>query len=66
MACIFSAFSTATLAAIFASGIWVIGHAMTDFRLLIDKMDPPAVVAAFDAAFADIARELIAWTVQTL
>jgi phospholipid/cholesterol/gamma-HCH transport system substrate-binding protein len=32
----------------------------------IDKMDPPAVVAAFDTAFADIARELIAWTVQTL
>jgi phospholipid/cholesterol/gamma-HCH transport system substrate-binding protein len=32
----------------------------------IDRIDPPAVVAAFDAAFANIARELIAWTVQTL
>ncbi len=32
----------------------------------VDKIDPPAVVAAFDAAFASIARELIAWTVQTL
>ncbi|MFO1107986.1 MAG: ABC-type transport auxiliary lipoprotein family protein [Bradyrhizobium sp.] len=31
----------------------------------VDKVDPPAVVAAFDAAFADIARELIAWAVQT-
>jgi phospholipid/cholesterol/gamma-HCH transport system substrate-binding protein len=32
----------------------------------VDKIDPPAVVAAFDAAFAGVARELIAWTVQTL
>ena len=32
----------------------------------IDKVEPAAVVAAFDAAFAGIARELIAWTVQTL
>jgi phospholipid/cholesterol/gamma-HCH transport system substrate-binding protein len=30
------------------------------------KVEPAAVVAAFNAAFADIARELIAWTVQTL
>lgn len=40
MACIFSAFSTATLAAIFTSGIWVIGHAMSDFRVLAEKVDP--------------------------
>lgn len=32
----------------------------------VDKIEPAAVVAAFDAAFAGIARELIAWTVQTL
>jgi phospholipid/cholesterol/gamma-HCH transport system substrate-binding protein len=32
----------------------------------VEKVEPAAVVAAFDAAFADIARELIAWTVQTL
>jgi phospholipid/cholesterol/gamma-HCH transport system substrate-binding protein len=32
----------------------------------VDKVDPPAVVAAFDMAFASIAKELIAWTVQTL
>ena len=31
----------------------------------VDKVEPPAVVAAFDAAFADIARQLIDWTVQT-
>jgi phospholipid/cholesterol/gamma-HCH transport system substrate-binding protein len=32
----------------------------------VDKIEPATVVAAFDAAFADIARDLIAWTVQTL
>jgi phospholipid/cholesterol/gamma-HCH transport system substrate-binding protein len=32
----------------------------------VDRMDPPAVVAAFDTAFSSIARELIAWTVQTV
>jgi phospholipid/cholesterol/gamma-HCH transport system substrate-binding protein len=32
----------------------------------VDKVEPSAVVAAFDAAFAGVARELIAWTVQTL
>lgn len=40
MACIFSAFSTPTLAAIFASGIWVIGHAMTDLRILANRIEP--------------------------
>jgi len=32
----------------------------------VDRIEPAAVVAAFDAAFAATARELIAWTVQTL
>ena len=32
----------------------------------VDKIEPSAVVAAFDAAFAAVARELIGWTVQTL
>jgi phospholipid/cholesterol/gamma-HCH transport system substrate-binding protein len=32
----------------------------------IDKIDPPSVVAAFDAAFATVTRDLIAWTVQIL
>ena len=40
MASIFSALSTTTLAAIFASGIWVIGHAMTDLRILSTKIEP--------------------------
>jgi phospholipid/cholesterol/gamma-HCH transport system substrate-binding protein len=31
----------------------------------VDRIDPLAVVAAFDAAFSGIARELIAWAVQT-
>lgn len=43
VACIFSAFSTATLAAIFSSGVWVIGHAMTDFRIVADKIEPYAL-----------------------
>ncbi len=32
----------------------------------IDKVEPAAVVAAFDAAFADVARQLIDWTVLTV
>ena len=32
----------------------------------IDKLDPPSVVVAFDAAFATVTRDLIAWTVQIL
>lgn len=43
VACIFSAFSTATLAAIFTSGVWVIGHAMSDFRVLADRIEPYAM-----------------------
>jgi len=40
MACIFSSFSTVSLAAIFASGVWVIGHAMEDLRAVTDKIEP--------------------------
>ncbi|MBR1125170.1 membrane integrity-associated transporter subunit PqiC [Bradyrhizobium lablabi] len=32
----------------------------------VDRVDPSGVIAAFDTAFADVARELIAWTVQKL
>jgi phospholipid/cholesterol/gamma-HCH transport system substrate-binding protein len=32
----------------------------------VGKVDPPSVVAAFDGAFAAVARELITWTVQSL
>lgn len=32
----------------------------------VEKIEPPAVVAAFDAAFAGIARQVIAWTVKAL
>jgi len=30
----------------------------------LDKVEPPAAVAAFDDAFARIARNIIVWTVQ--
>lgn len=40
IACVFSAFSTATLSAILTAGIWIMGHAMTDFQALIPKMEP--------------------------
>jgi len=42
-ACVFSALSTTTLAAIFTSGIWVIGHAMGDLKILSLKMEPEAI-----------------------
>lgn len=32
----------------------------------LDKLEPAAAVAAFDAAFARIAKELIGWTVQAV
>jgi phospholipid/cholesterol/gamma-HCH transport system substrate-binding protein len=31
-----------------------------------DKVEPPAAVAAFNDAFGRIAKEMIAWTIQTL
>ena len=30
----------------------------------LDKVEPPAAVAAFDDAFARIARNIIAWAVE--
>jgi ABC-type transport system involved in multi-copper enzyme maturation permease subunit len=41
VACIFSVFSTATMAAIFSSGVWIIGHAMTDLKILISRVESP-------------------------
>jgi len=32
----------------------------------LDKIDPPAAVAAFNEAFGRIARDMVAWTVQAL
>ena len=32
----------------------------------VGKLDPPAAVAAFNAAFGRMAKDMIAWTVQTL
>ncbi len=32
----------------------------------LDKVEPPASVAAFDAAFARVVKELIGWTVQAV
>lgn len=40
VACVFSVFTTSTLAAVFASGIWVAGHAMADIKILADKTEP--------------------------
>jgi phospholipid/cholesterol/gamma-HCH transport system substrate-binding protein len=31
-----------------------------------DKVEPTAAVAAFDAAFGRIAKDMIGWTVQAL
>lgn len=59
VACIFSAFSTTTMAAIFASGIWVIGHAMTDLRILVSKIESPASKAMLElitATLPDLTR----------
>jgi ABC-type transport system involved in multi-copper enzyme maturation permease subunit len=59
MACIFSAFSTSTLAAIFASGVWVIGHAMSDLRILSEKIEPPfmrPVLGAISYILPDLTR----------
>jgi len=30
----------------------------------VDKVEPPAAVAAFNDAFGRIAKDMIAWTVQ--
>jgi len=39
IACIFSAFTTPTLAAVFTLGIWVIGHAMEGFQIVVKKAE---------------------------
>ena len=44
----------------------VIASRMVETAEKLDKLEPAAAVAAFDAAFARIARELIGWTVQTV
>lgn len=40
IALVFSVLSTSTLAAVMTSGIWVIGHAMGDLRILSNKIEP--------------------------
>ncbi|WP_298885839.1 MlaD family protein [uncultured Bradyrhizobium sp.] len=44
----------------------VIASRMVESTEKLDKIEPAAAVAAFDAAFARIARELIGWTVQAV
>ena len=44
----------------------VIASRMVETAEKLDKLEPAAAVAAFDAAFARIARELIGLTVQTV
>jgi hypothetical protein len=38
VACFFSTFSTAMLSSIFTAGLWLIGHAMDDVRIAIERM----------------------------
>ena len=40
IATIFTVFTTATLSAILTSGVWVMGHAMEDLKILADKFEP--------------------------
>ncbi|MFT4120395.1 ABC-type transport auxiliary lipoprotein family protein [Bradyrhizobium sp.] len=44
----------------------VIASRLVETSEKLDKVEPAAAVAAFDAAFARIARELIEWTVQAV
>lgn len=44
----------------------VIASRLVETGEKLDKVEPAAAVAAFDAAFARIARELIGWTVQAV
>ncbi|WP_369722464.1 ABC-type transport auxiliary lipoprotein family protein [Bradyrhizobium sp. LLZ17] len=44
----------------------VIASRLIESSEKIDKMEPAAAVAAFDMAFAQIAKELIGWTVQAV
>ncbi|WP_426419467.1 ABC-type transport auxiliary lipoprotein family protein [Bradyrhizobium genosp. A] len=44
----------------------VIASRLVETSEKLDKVEPAAAVAAFDVAFARIARELIGWTVQAV
>ncbi len=44
----------------------VVGARVFTTRKKLEGSDPPAAVAAFDDAFADLARDLIAWTAASL
>jgi hypothetical protein len=58
-ACMFSALSTATLAAIFTAGIWVIGHANADLKVLASKIEPLVLRPVLDfvaRVLPDLAR----------
>ncbi|MET4347116.1 phospholipid/cholesterol/gamma-HCH transport system substrate-binding protein [Bradyrhizobium sp. RT9b] len=44
----------------------VIASRLVETSEKLDKVEPVAAVAAFDAAFARIAKELIGWTVQAV
>ena len=44
----------------------VVASRLVETSERLDKVEPAAAVAAFDAAFARIAKELIGWTVQSL
>lgn len=47
VACVFSSFSTVSLSAMITSGVWIIGHAMVDLKLLINRVEPPEVRPIF-------------------
>lgn len=44
----------------------VVASRLIEASAKLDKLEPAAAVAAFDAAFARIAKELIGWTVQAV
>jgi len=44
----------------------VVASRLVESSEKLDRVEPAAAVAAFDAAFARIAKELIAWTVQAV
>jgi phospholipid/cholesterol/gamma-HCH transport system substrate-binding protein len=44
----------------------VIASRLFEASQKFDKVEPPAAVAAFNDAFGRLAKDMIAWTVQTL
>jgi phospholipid/cholesterol/gamma-HCH transport system substrate-binding protein len=44
----------------------VIASRLFESSQKFDKIEPPAAVAAFNDAFGRIAKDMIAWTVQSL